>query len=97
MLEKALEHLLKGHSVKVIDLCFERVDDRHIRFYRQFLRLLTLMLVAQMNQDKVVADGIRSLSELLKNTLINDHEFITIGEEIANLKHYFSIQTIRYA
>ena len=45
----------------------------------------------------VVADGIRSLSELLKNTLINDHEFITIGEEIANLKHYFSIQTIRYA
>ena len=40
MLEKALEHLLKGHSVKVIDLCFERVDDRHIRFYRQFLRLL---------------------------------------------------------
>ena len=50
-----------------------------------------------MNQDKVVADGIRSLSELLKNTLINDHEFITIGEEIANLKHYFSIQTIRYA
>ena len=62
-----------------------------------FNTLNTLMLVAQMNQDKVVADGIRSLSELLKNTLINDHEFITIGEEIANLKHYFSIQTIRYA
>ena len=58
-----------------------------------FNTLNTLMLVAQMNQDKVVADGIRSLSELLKNTLINDHEFITIGEEIANLKHYFSIQT----
>ena len=62
-----------------------------------FNTLNTLMLVAQMNQDKVVADGIRSLSELLKNTLINDHEFITIGEEIANLTHYFSIQTIRYA
>ena len=42
-----------------------------------FNTLNTLMLVAQMNQDKVVADGIRSLSELLKNTLINDHEFIT--------------------
>ena len=50
-----------------------------------------------MNQDKVVAEGICSLSELLKNTLINDHEFITIREEIANLKHYFSIQAIRYA
>ena len=62
-----------------------------------FNTLNTLCLVAQMNQDKVVAEGIRSLSELLKNTLINDHEFIPIREEIANLKHYFSIQAIRYA
>ena len=62
-----------------------------------FNTLNTLRLVAQMNQDKVVAEGICSLSELLKNTLINDHEFITIREEIANLKHYFSIQAIRYA
>ena len=62
-----------------------------------FNTLNTLCLVAQMNQDKVVAEGIRSLSELLKNTLINDHEFIPIHEEIANLKHYFSIQAIRYA
>ena len=62
-----------------------------------FNTLNTLRLVAQMNQDKIVADGILSLSELLKNTLINDQEFITIQEEIDNLKHYFSIQTIRYA
>ncbi len=62
-----------------------------------FNTLNTLRLVAQMNQDRVVAEGIRSLSELLKNTLINDQEFITIQEEIANLKHYFSIQSIRYA
>lgn len=62
-----------------------------------FNTLNTLHLVAQMNQDKVVAEGIRSLSELLKNTLINDNEFITIQEEIDNLKHYFSIQAIRYA
>ncbi|MBR5510110.1 MAG: histidine kinase [Lachnospiraceae bacterium] len=62
-----------------------------------FNTLNTLRLVAQMNQDKVVADGILSLSELLKNTLINNQEFITIQEEIDNLKHYFSIQSIRYA
>jgi len=62
-----------------------------------FNTLNTLHLVAQMNQDKVVAEGIRSLSELLKNTLVNEHEFITVEEEIKNLKHYFSIQTIRYA
>lgn len=62
-----------------------------------FNTLNTLRLVAQMNQDKIVSEGIRSLSELLKNTLINDQEFITIQEEIDNLKHYFSIQAIRYA
>ena len=50
-----------------------------------------------MNRDHVVAEGILSLSELLKNTLVNDNEFITIQEEIDNLKHYFSIQAIRYA
>ncbi len=62
-----------------------------------FNTLNTLRLVAQMNQDKVVAEGICSLSQLLKNTLINEQEFITIQEEICNLKHYFSIQAIRYA
>lgn len=62
-----------------------------------FNTLNTLRLVAQMNQDKVVSEGICSLSELLKNTLLNDREFITIQEEIDNLKHYFSIQAIRYA
>ncbi len=62
-----------------------------------FNTLNTLRLVASMNQDVVVSNGIQSLSELLKNTLINKNEFIPIEEEIANLKHYFSIQTIRYA
>ena len=62
-----------------------------------FNTLNTLRLVAQMNQDRVVSEGICSLSELLKNTLLNDREFITIQEEIDNLKHYFSIQAIRYA
>ena len=62
-----------------------------------FNTLNTLRLVALMNHDKVVSEGILSLSELLKNTLVNDKEFITIQEEIDNLKHYFSIQAIRYA
>lgn len=62
-----------------------------------FNTLNTLKLVAAMNQDLVVSDGIRSLSELLKNTLINKQEFITIAEELDNLKHYLSIMTIRYA
>ena len=47
-----------------------------------FNTLNTLRLVALMNHDKVVSEGILSLSELLKNTLVNDREFITIQEEI---------------
>lgn len=62
-----------------------------------FNTLNALKLVATMNQDMVVSDGIRSLSELLKNTLINKQEFISIGDELNNLKHYLSIMTIRYA
>lgn len=62
-----------------------------------FNTLNTLRLVALMNHDNVVSEGILSLSELLKNTLVNDKEFITVQEEIDNLKHYFSIQAIRYA
>lgn len=62
-----------------------------------FNTLNALKLVANMNQDFVVSDGIRSLSELLKNTLVNKQEFITIEEELNNLKHYLSIMKIRYA
>ena len=59
-----------------------------------FNTLNTLRLVAQMNQDKVVAEGICSLSELLKNTLINDHEFITIREENSVLHGSYNDGTI---
>lgn len=62
-----------------------------------FNTLNTLRLVASMNKDMVVSTGIQSLSELLKNSLVDQNEFITIEEELNNLKHYFAIQTIRYA
>lgn len=62
-----------------------------------FNTLNTLRLVASMNQDMVVSKGIQSLSELLRNALVDQNEFIPIEEEINNLKHYFAIQTIRYA
>ncbi|MGB8451535.1 MAG: histidine kinase [Anaerocolumna sp.] len=62
-----------------------------------FNTLNTLRLVASMNHDMVVSTGIQSLSELLRNALIDQNEFIPIEEEINNLKHYFAIQTIRYA
>lgn len=62
-----------------------------------FNTLNTLRLVSSMNRDMVVSTGIESLSELLKNALVDQNEFIPIEEEINNLRHYFAIQTIRYA
>ncbi len=62
-----------------------------------FNTLNTLKLVAQMNHDEVVSDGIKSLSELLKNTLVEKNEFISIEEEMHNLKNYMAIMKIRYA
>ena len=62
-----------------------------------FNTLNSLRLVAAMNQDHVVSDGITALANLLKNVLVDKHEYITIREEIENLKNYFAIQSIRYA
>ncbi len=62
-----------------------------------FNTLNSLRLVAGMNQDHVVSDGITALANLLKNVLVDKHEYITIREEIENLKNYFAIQSIRYA
>ena len=61
-----------------------------------FNTLNTLRFVAQMNKDTVVSDGITALGELLRNTLVDKNEFISIDIEIKNLKNYFSIQEIRY-
>ncbi len=62
-----------------------------------FNTLNSLRLVAAMNQDHVVSEGITALANLLKNVLVDKHEYITIREEIENLKNYFAIQSIRYA
>jgi two-component system sensor histidine kinase YesM len=62
-----------------------------------FNTLNSLRLVAAMNQDHIVSEGITALANLLKNVLVDKHEYITVGEEIENLKNYFAIQSIRYA
>jgi len=62
-----------------------------------FNTLNTLKWLAVINQVPIVEEGIASLAELLKSTLIIKDEFITIEAELKNLEHYFSIQKIRYA
>ena len=61
-----------------------------------FNTLNSLQWVAVINDVPVLAEGISSLSTLLKNTLMKEDELITLEEEIGNLKHYFVIQKIRY-
>ncbi len=52
-------------------------------------------LVYQNNQEKTVAT-IDAFIQLLRNTISNTDEFITIGQEIDNLKNYVLINKTRY-
>ena len=62
-----------------------------------FNTLNSLRWLAIINQVPVLSDGISSLAELLRSTIINQDEQITIEQELQNLDHYFAIQKIRYA
>ncbi|MGL5347213.1 MAG: sensor histidine kinase [Peptostreptococcaceae bacterium] len=55
-----------------------------------------LRYVAMMNQDNVVANGLEALAKLLRNTILNKDDFITIELELENVSNYITIQKIRY-
>ena len=61
-----------------------------------FNTLNSLQWVATINEVPILTEGISSLSALLRSTLIKTDELIPLCEEIENLRHYFSIQNIRY-
>lgn len=61
-----------------------------------FNTLNTLKWIAIMNEDMSVSDGLNALAKLLRNTIVNSNEFITIREEIDNIKNYIVIQKLRY-
>lgn len=61
-----------------------------------FNTLNSLKWTALMNQDYTVSEGLSSLAELLRNTIIDKNELITIKKEIENIKNYVVIQKIRY-
>lgn len=62
-----------------------------------FNTLNTLRWLAVINQVPVLNSGISSLSELLRSTILDHNEEVTIEQELQNLTHYFEIQKIRYA
>lgn len=61
-----------------------------------FNTLNSLQWVAVINDVPVLAEGISSLSTLLRNAIMKKDELISLEEEVSNLKNYFTIQKIRY-
>ncbi|RED61937.1 sensor histidine kinase [Cohnella phaseoli] len=61
-----------------------------------FNTLNSLKWSAMMSGNETVRQGIESLSELLRNTILVKEELIPLEMEIDNLLHYATIQRIRY-
>ncbi|MFC0335811.1 sensor histidine kinase [Paenibacillus sepulcri] len=61
-----------------------------------FNTLNSLKWSAMMSGNESVKQGIESLSELLRNTILVKEELIPLESEIENLLHYATIQRIRY-
>lgn len=61
-----------------------------------FNTLNSLKWSAMMSGNEVIEQGIGSLSELLRNTILVKEEMIPLEKEIENLLHYSVIQRIRY-
>ncbi|WP_136604489.1 sensor histidine kinase [Paenibacillus dokdonensis] len=61
-----------------------------------FNTLNSLKWSAMLGGNESVTNGIESLSELLRSTIMVKDEFIPLQTEIENLIHYANIQRIRY-
>ena len=61
-----------------------------------FNTLNTLKYLAILNEDKPVSEGINALAKLLRNTIVDSNEKVTVEEEIENVKNYIIIQKLRY-
>ena len=49
-----------------------------------FNTLNTLHYLAILNEDKPVSEGITALARLLRNTIVDSKEVVTVEEEIGN-------------
>lgn len=61
-----------------------------------FNTLNTLKWIATMNDDEPVSNGLSALAKLLRNTIVDSNEFVSINEELENIKNYIVIQKLRY-
>lgn len=61
-----------------------------------FNTLNTLHYMAILNEDKPVSEGITALAKLLRNTITDSKETISVEEELENVKNYIIIQKLRF-
>lgn len=62
-----------------------------------FNTLNTLKWMASINGVPSISEGLSSLANLLRNTLVKKEEMVTVQDEINSLKDYCTIQNLRYA
>ncbi|MGL5327642.1 MAG: sensor histidine kinase [Peptostreptococcaceae bacterium] len=61
-----------------------------------FNTLGSLRYLSIMKGDDIVSNGLEALAKLLRNIILNKDDFVSIDEEIENVKNYITIQKIRY-
>ncbi|MDO4487624.1 MAG: histidine kinase [Eubacteriales bacterium] len=61
-----------------------------------FNTLGTFKWMSELSSNNVLAEGIESLIGLLRATLVDNSELITLQKEIENLRNYVRIQDLRY-
>ncbi len=61
-----------------------------------FNTLNSIKWMAEMSNNKPISETIGALSRLLRSTIIDTHECVTIDEELNHLRDYLTIQKMRY-
>lgn len=61
-----------------------------------FNTLNSLKCTAMLNHAPSVSNGLTALAELLRNTIIDKQEFISLRAEIDNVENYIIIQRLRF-
>lgn len=61
-----------------------------------FNTLNSLKWTAQLSQAESVSVGLSALAELLRNTIVDKKEFVSIKDELRNIDNYVRIQKVRY-
>lgn len=92
---KSLLHTVKTREKEKREITL-RMLQAQINPHFLFNTLGSLRYVAIMNSDNVVANGLEALSKLLRSTIVNKDEFISVRDEIENVKNYITINKLRY-